>query len=46
MWNRFIKMDNDGLNKQIFLNDVDLCRNNWAEDFKNTCDELDLDVIF
>ncbi len=43
LYNRFINMDNDRLNKIVFLYDKQLCENNWSQKIKKLIGELDLD---
>ncbi len=41
-WNRFIEMDDDRINKQIFLQDYSSDINSWCTDFHSICINLDL----
>ncbi len=41
-WNRFIKMDDERLNKQVFLQDFSSDISSWCTDFHNVCINLDL----
>ncbi len=43
LYNRFIKMSNDRLNKKVFLWDKSLSNNNWSSGFKNVLTDLNLD---
>ncbi len=42
LYNRFITMDADRLNRAIFMYDKEKCSNNWSQKFKHILDELDL----
>ncbi len=43
LYNRFMKMSDDRLNKKVFLWDKSLSNNNWSSGFKNVLTDLDLD---
>ncbi len=42
MFNRFLKMNNDRMNKKVFLWDKALCKDNWSSHFRDTLADLDL----
>ena len=45
-WNRFIGMDDDRVNKQIFVQDYTANTPNWSKDFQTVCSVLDLNEAF
>ena len=42
LYNRFIKMDADRLNKRIFISDKDMCKDNWSKKVYDILNEFDL----
>ncbi len=42
LYNRFLKMDNDRLNKKVFLWDRELCKENWSSSFKGILEDTNL----
>ncbi len=42
LYNRFINMDADRLNKRIFIADKDLCKDNWSKKVYDILSEFDL----
>ncbi len=42
LFNRFLKMDNNRLNKKVFMWDQALCRENWSSSFKLVLDDMSL----
>ncbi len=45
-WNRFIKMEDDRVNKQIFIQDYTANTPNWSKDFQTVCSMLDFNESF
>ncbi len=45
-WNRFLSMDDDRVNKQIFIQDYTSNVQNWCKDFQTVCASLDLNESF
>ncbi len=45
-WNRFIKMDDERISKQIFLQDYSSDINSWCTDFHSVCIDLELTEKF
>ena len=45
-WNRFVQMDEDRLNKQVFLSNYYANTQNWCTDFYEICIMLDLDDLY
>ena len=45
-WNRFIEMDDDRVNKQIFIRDYTANTPNWSKDFQTVCSLLDFNDAF
>ncbi len=45
-WNRFIEMDDDRVNKQIFIQDYTANTPNWSKDFQTVCSLLEFDDAF
>ncbi len=43
LYNRLINMENNRLNKTIFMYDKEICDNNWSQKIKKLINELDLD---
>ncbi len=43
LYNRFITMDPDRLNRRVFMYDKEVCKENWNERFKQILVELELD---
>ncbi len=43
LYNRFIRMDNDRINKRVFLHDKSLCIGNWSASFKTILMDIDLE---
>ena len=45
-WNRFLEMEDDRINKQIFIQDYTSDIMNWCKDFQNICNCLDCNDAF
>ena len=45
-WNRFLSMEDDRINKQIFIQDYTSNVQNWSTDFQNVCTSLEFNVAF
>ncbi len=43
LYNRFLKMDDNRLNKKIFLWDKSLCKDNWSMSLQNLLNDLNLE---
>ena len=43
LYNRFVTMDPDRLNRKVFMYDKDVCKENWNEKFKQILVGLELD---
>ena len=43
LFNRFLKMDDNRLNKKVFLRDKSICKDNWSSSFKNLLLDLDME---
>ena len=43
LYNRFLKMENNRLNKRVFLNDKEICKDNWSSHFQNMLTDIDLE---
>ena len=39
-WNRHIFMDENRINKQVFVNSLHRLQNNWCSEFRNICEDL------
>ncbi len=46
MWNRFLSMEDDRVNKQIFIQDYTSNVQNWCKDFQNVCTSLEFNDAF
>ncbi len=46
MWNRFLAMDDNRINKQIFIQDYTSNVMNWCKDFQTVCTSLELNDAF
>ncbi len=42
LYNRFIKMDDNRLNKRVFLWDREICKDNWSSSYKGILDDMNL----
>ncbi len=43
LYNRFLKMDNNRINKKVFLYDKALCKDSWNASFKTTLTDIGLE---
>lgn len=46
VWNRFMKMSNNRINKKVFLWDMSLEVNNWASEIESIYNDLNMSYIF
>ena len=46
MWNRFLAMEDNRINKQIFIQDYTSDIMNWCKDFQTVCTSLELNDAF
>ncbi len=46
LYNRFLKMDVNRLNRKVFLWDKSICKENWSSSFKNVLNDLNLGNYF